>query len=277
MTVFADISEVINRLTGGNAAVKETASWWKDTSALTVAAGTLTSMWCVKGQPGAAPTPSTVAIPTNATPGALRHTNPSGGLQRWLRSANAHAWVGSQIIIYDRLLHCGGLSGTSTSAQTVGTDITRYTGQSSLGNIIIAEVYATIGSSLRTVSCNYLDKDGTTRASGSVIFGGGNARQAGMAVVIPFNTTAGANSVTRVVDTTLSASTGSAGNWGITIARPLIELSVTAVDSAGFGTATRKLALTDIELLTNACLGILVVPSVAILNSVRGAITSVER
>lgn len=277
MTTLADISEVINRLSGGNSGTPESAPWWKDTSSLTVTAGSMVSMWAFPGQPGAGSAPTTAAIPTRATAGALRHTNPGGGRQRWLRSAYAQTWAGCQVIIYDRLLHCGGLSGTVTTAQAVGTDVTRYAGQQSIGNIIIAEVYSLIGSTVRSVSCNYLDKDGTARASGSVVFGGGNARQPGHSVIIPYNTTAGANSVTRVVDVTLSASTGAVGNWGITIARPLFEISVPAIDASGFGAGSRWLALKNIEALTDACLGVLIIPTVTSLNHVRGSITSAER
>ncbi len=278
MTAPANVSDVINCLTGGNSAAPEISQWWKDASALTWAAGTLTSMWMVPGVPGAAATPpSSPAIPTRATAGALRMTNPGGARQRWLRSAFGSSWFGGQIIIYDRLLHVSGLSGTVTSAQTVGTDITRYTGQASIGNLILAEIYTQIGVTARTISCNYLDKDGTSRASGSTTFGSTPYRNPSQCVVIPYNTTAGANSVTRVVDVTLSASTGTAGNFGITIARPLLEISVPAFDSTSFGTGSRSLLLTDVELKADACLGVLFMPYVTPVNYASGSLVSVER
>lgn len=277
MTAISNVSELVNRLTGGNNGLPEFCAFYKNTSGFATLGSIPMSLWTAPGQPGPGATPGAAAIPTNATAGAMRHLDPTGGRQRWLRSLSASAWVAGKLTIYDRLLHSGGLSATVTTAQAVGTDVTRYTGQSSLGSIILAEVYTIIGATATTISCNYLDKDGTSRASGSIGLGAASGRSPGTVVQIPFNVTTGANSVTRVVDCTLAATTGTAGNFGITIARPLFDVDIGAVDIGGVGTGTLAVVLDDIELLTGACLGVLFTPALSAQNYVRGHYQTLER
>lgn len=278
MTSIANASELIAALTGGNGGNPENYHWWKDSSAVTWYSGGWGSGWLLGGNPGPGVAPGAVAAPTSATAGAMRVLNPSGGRQRWLRSGFASSWSSCRVIIYDRLLHIGGLSGTLTSAQTVGGSLTRYTGQESIGNIIIAEVYTSIGATQVNLTANYLDKDGNSLTTPAFPFGGATyARNASHAIVLPYNTADGGNSVTGVVDVTLSATTGTAGNWGITIARPLMEFDIGSVDTGGFGHGVRWMALEDVELKADACLGVLFQQAGATLNYVRGNYVSVER
>lgn len=277
MAAPVDVSEVVNRLTGGNGGTPESFFWHKEIgSGFTMSGGVWTSLWTADGYPGPGANPTTVAIPTNATAGAFRHTNPSGGRKRWLRSVGASAWSPVRMLIYDRLLHIGGLSGTVTTAQTVGTDVTRYTGQDSIGNIAMAEIYSQIGATQVNISCNYLDKDGNSVASPSALIGATAMRNAGQCVFLPYGTSAGQNSVTRVTDVTLSATTGTAGNFGITIIRPLFEVVVGSVDTSGFGHGALATVVEDIELKTDACLGVLFMPTGSTVNWVRGNYTSLE-
>lgn len=277
MAAPADISEVINRLTGGNSGTPESFFWHKELgSSFTLLGGVWTSLWTADGIPGPGAAPGAASIPTNATAGAFRHTNPSGGRKRWLRSMGAATWSSARVLFYDRLLHSSGLSALSTSAQAVGASIDRYTGQSSLGNVIMTEIYTLVGATQTTVSCNYIDKDGNSRTSGSVAFGGAAGRNAGQCVFLPYNTATGANSVTQVVDVTLAASTGLTGNWGVNIIRPLFEVVIGSVDTGGFGHGVLSTIKESIELATNACLGVLIMPTGATLNWVRGNYTSLE-
>lgn len=277
MTAIADVSVLLNRSTGGNGGNPETFMWWKDPSSFTLLGGVMKSAWTLDGKPGPGSVPGGVASnPTNATAGAFRMLNPSGGRQRWLRSMFASAWGATRIILYDRLMHIGGFSGTVTTANTVNGTVSRYTAQASLGNFIMAEVYSAVGASQVNVSCNYTDKDGNSRASGTALFGASVCRNPGDCAIIPYNTATGANSVVGVTDATLSATTGTAGNWGITVCRSLMEIDVGSVNTSGFGHGARQMALRDTELLANACLGILFVTTGTLSNFIRGNYTSVE-
>lgn len=273
----ANISEVVNRLTGGNNGTPETAMWWKDSSAGSSVAGYPYSYWAIKGQPCAGATPGVAAVCTSALAGAMRLTNPGGGRKRWLRNMALIGWTSNRYVLYDRLVHCGGLSGTVTTAQSVGVSVTRYTGAESFGNLIMAECYATIGATQTTFTCSYLDSTGTTRTTLPAAIGGSTARNPGNAVFARFDPAiAGSNSVTQVVSTTLAATTGSAGNWGITILRPLAEVVIGAVDISAFGHGTRTVILEDVEIKTDACLAMLHQGSATTSQYSRCMITSVE-
>lgn len=260
MAAPKNISEVVNRLTGGNSAVPECFHFHKETGELTVVTGGLFSAWTVNGIPGPGAIPLSASNPDNTLAGAMRMTSPSGGKKRWLRSGFIASYGVARVIVYDRLFHTGGLNGTLTTAQTVGGAVTRYTGQESLGNIMILEMYATMGATQVNATVNYLDKDGNSRTSPTVAFAGATVgRSLGTCVQVPFNTADGANSVTSVVDVTLSATTGIAGNFGVTICRPLFEIDIGSVDSSGFGHAARymDLELAGTELKAGACINFL--------------------
>lgn len=276
MTSIASASVLVNRLSGGNNGKPECFHWWKDGTGFTPAVGAWQSTWLMEGSPGPGVAPTTPVNPDRTTAGAFRHLNPTGGRQRWLRSLFASAYSSCRILIYDRLLHMGGLSGTVTTAQTVGGTLSRYTGAASLGNFAMAEVYTAIGASFPTATINYVDPSGTTRTSPAMSFGGGFARNPGNAAILPFDVSVGANGVQSVTDFTLAGTTGTAGNFGITICRPLYEINIGSADISSFGHGTRALALEDIELATDACLGVMFQPTIANMFYLRGNYVSVE-
>lgn len=277
MTTISSVAELVNRFTGGNNGNPETYFWNKDTTSLTFTAGTFKSLWLADGKPGPGVAPGAVSNPTGATAGALRVTDPGGGRQRWLRSMGAAAWTACRVILYDRLLHISGLSGTVTTAQTVGGSLTRYTGQESLGNFIFVEVYQLIGATATTVTANYVDKDGNARTTGSHPIGSTPYRQVGDALILPYATDTGANSVTSVTNVTLASTTAAAGNFGVTIGHPLLEIDLGSVDSSAFGHGAHTNVLEDIEIKSGACLGLLVMSTGTTNNYFRGNYTSVER
>lgn len=276
MASFANVSEVLNRLTGGNSGNPLTEFYSKITAGTTLA-NYWHSTWLHDGYPGQGVTPGAAAAPTAATAGAFRHVNPSGGRQRWLRGFFAAANGPGRVLLYDRLLHCGGLSGVSVEAQTVGGALTRYTGADSFGNFMLAETYTLVGATQTTITCNYLDATATARSSTTGLFGGAKFRNPGNCAIIPFDVATGANSVTSVTDVTLAETTGTAGSWGVTICRPLAELQLSGNGGID-GSGARMMALEDIEIKDNACLGLLFMGSgIATLKQLNGSYTSVER
>jgi hypothetical protein len=237
MTALVDLSDYVNRATGGNSGTPENTFWHKRPYITTVQAtftsGYLYSMWKWEGFPGPGATPTSAAVPTNATAGAMPFTDPGGGRQKWLMGLLVGVrGSAAYLFVYDRLLHNGGLSGTVTTAQTVGGTLTRHTG--GVGNQIWIENYnAAVGSTPQTITASYTNQAGTSgRTTQAVTFGGGSSsgyNDASMMIQLPLQ--AGDTGVRAVASVTISGSTGNAGNFGVTILSPIAWVSVT--DSGG--------------------------------------------
>lgn len=262
MAAVTDLSDLVNRLTGGNSGTPETIFAFKDNrvdaaAAASTVAGRWTSLWRYNGSPsGASANPGAVAIPDNTTEGALKQTNPGGGRQKWIVGGwGTGGPAAGMLMLYDRLLHVSGLSGTNTGAQTVqsGTPgsrvppLTRYT--DGAGNMVLVEIYTQIGSTATTAVVNYDDQDGNASASPAFAIGGTGLREAQRLIQVPL--AAGDTGVTGVADIDLVASTTTAGDFGITIAHPLITFSGPAAGVPGFTSFVQgKL----VEVLEDACL-----------------------
>jgi len=230
MSSLTGLDDVVNRLTGGNSGTPETIWFYKaprlgaGTPVATVQ-GALTSLWQYNGQPSDGAAPTTVANPTNATAGALKQTDAGGGRQKYLLGVNVTSNSAGTLILYDRLLHIGGLSGAVATAQTVSGTLTRNTG--GVGNQIWAEVYTAIGASGATISASYTNESATSgQTSGPAFMGGSPFEEAQRILPIPVGI--GDIGVQAVANVTLTGSTGTAGNFGINIVQPLLYIPVLA-------------------------------------------------
>lgn len=261
MTALTDLSAIANRLTGGNSGTPENLFYWIDNrvgaaAASATVAGRLTSTWTWNKHPlGAGAVPTTSAIPVNTTAGALGQTDPAGGREKWLLGgAVSPSQIGS-IILYDRLVHTGGLDGTVTTAQTTNlptTALTRYT--NGVGNQIWVEIYTIIGATGTTATVSYTNGTPTAgRTSQSFAIGGTGARESERVIVVPLQD--GDKTVVSVENIDLVATTGTAGNFGITIVHPLLVIPCGAGGAgAVFDCLSRFPSLPEIEV--DACLGI---------------------
>jgi hypothetical protein len=260
MGAITDLDTLVNLTTDGGAVAAERI-WYQRWDRI---AGTQItfiqnrdySMWTFDGAPSAGVAPGAVAIPDNTTAGGLKQANPSGGRQKWLHAfGNWLTNAQCSVMIYDRLLHISGLNGTLTSAQTVGGSITRYTGSESWNNQVWVEIYSPIGATATTLSMNYTDQDGNSASSGSVTVIGG-ATRAAQGQAFQVNLASGDTGVRGVTDVTLSATTGTAGDFGITILRPLLQLNATQVGGGGLVGYLEAIP----EIKSNACLAIMMTP-----------------
>lgn len=256
MTDFADLSELVNRMTGGNNGLPQNIPVYKDArvgaaAASATIAGRLTSLWEYNGSPSHGAAPGAVAVPTNATVGALRQTNPSGGRQLWCTGVWAHGLAAGTLTLYDRLLHISGFSGTSTSAQNVGGALTRYTGTASQGNEIWVEIYTIIGTVSTTITASYTNQDGNGGTTQATAIGAAGFREAQRVIKLPL--ASGDNGVRGVTSVTLATTTGTVGNFGVVIARPLITIPL---PNPGVGYVRDLVAQQPgiQEILTDACL-----------------------
>ena len=189
----------------------------------TVIAGRTYDLW-VQGLPaGVAPTAS--VVPTNATVGALGQADGGTGALT-VMGARMSALNAGNYIICDRLVHSGGLSGIVTTAQTTNLPtaaLTRYT--SGEGVMIGLTLYSNTGSTATTVTAVYTNQAGTgSRVTTAVVFGSTGFNAAPRMILLPLQ--AGDSGVQSVQSVTVLATTGTAGNFGVTLFKPLFVICV---------------------------------------------------
>lgn len=177
------------------------------------------------GQTAAPGAPSTPTALDNTNVGALNRLIPSQSPSN-VYGVGFRIFNGNSSCVYfviDRLSHMGGLSGIVTTAQTVNTaTLTRHT--SGLGVYAAIEVYGVIGTTVTTVTMTYTNSDGIgSRVSPAMTFGGTGfgAGTGGVHrfIIIPLQD--GDKGVQSVQSVTLAGTTGTAGNFGITLFKPL--------------------------------------------------------
>jgi hypothetical protein len=182
--------------------------------------GQFTSLWKynkTNGANGANPPTGSGEAPTRATIGALKHTNAASGKELWLLGLEAVANVAGTLVFYDRLVHTRGLSGIVASAQAVNSvALTRNT--SGEGVQAWVEIYTAVGATVTTMTISYTNQAGVAgRISPAFVFGGTNGREEGRLIRVPLAD--GDTGVQSVQSVTPLASTGTAGDFGITLAK----------------------------------------------------------
>jgi hypothetical protein len=216
------------------------------------AAGQFHSLWRATGQPGQAAIPTTAATCDNTLLGALQFTQQTSPATSYLGILEGLCGnAGTTLEIHDRLMHMGGLSGTVTTAQTANLDLhaniasdnlTARIGDSNYSDVQWwLEWYTDTGSTAVTATVNVTFND----ASSANLTGISLAATRRASFMVPLNgliQAADAGKYIRDVNTvTLSATTGTAGNFGVTCTRyraalykPVANARFTA-DWAGLG------------------------------------------
>ena len=230
------------------------------------AAGTFQSLWTAAGLPAAGANPASLAmvIPTSATAGALPFVNPATGLSYISKISSSQQTIGT-LILYDRIAHSSGLNGTLTTAQAVGgAGLTRHTTGEDVE--LFLEVYAATGATASNVTISYTNSAGVAGRTTPAI-----AMQvtpvAGQMLPIPLQ--AGDTGIRSVQSVTLSASTATAGNFGITLVKRIAEIPITV---AGTGVVLDPFALGFPKIENNACLSFMVVTSTTSTGFITGTI-----
>ncbi len=199
-------------------------------------AGAYYSLWRATGQPGQAAIPTSAAVPSDVTVGGMGFTQqsaPATSYGAWANAVCSNSAV--TIEIHDRLAHVGGLVGNVTTAQTVtGLDLSSLLATSNLdarkGDANYSDVqwwaewYTDTGATASNATVSATFNDGTV-ANLSVFAAGGTLRAGRL---IPLNNlvaSAQAGKFIRGINSvTLSASTGTAGNFGFTATRPRMTM-----------------------------------------------------
>lgn len=282
MAALTDLSDLINRQTGGNSGTPENIFFHKvpriaGVAATAPVAGRGVSLWQYDGMPAGGATPTSAAIPDRTTTGAIPFTAPGGSREKWLIGASVAPSVAGVFLLYDRLFHIGGLSGTSTSDQTVqGTTptpaLTRNTG--GVGNMAWYEVYTAIGATSTTLTMTYTDQDGNTGVTSTMNIGATGFNTATRAQRIPL--AAGDTGIRAIDKVRLTATTGTAGNFGITIAQPLAWIPVGNAGIMGWRDYTTGLPGIP-AINTDACLALMFIPTSSTAPEVFGSLAFVEK
>lgn len=192
------------------------------------AAGQFFSLWTATGVPGTGTIPTSAVVPTKATTGAFGFTNqtaPATSYLGWL--AVQHSNSASNLEIHDRLACMGGLSGTVTTAQGALSLVTTdpgadRRGDSNYSNVMWwLEVYTALGATGVNATVNVTYNDDSTGNLTAIALGA--TPRAGR--LYPLVSASAGKFIKAVNSVTLSATTGTAGNFGITATRQRTSVS----------------------------------------------------
>lgn len=208
---------------------------WDKASLATQVVGQYCSLWRATGIPAQGAIPGAAAYCTKALTGALGFDNQTWPATSYLGYHDLLcSTANSNLEIHDRLAHMGGLSGTVTTAQTVGINLATINaggavpadrvGDSNYSDIMwFLEWYTATGTTASNATVNVTFNDDTTGNLG-VIAVGGTAIAASQCIQLISNVVG--KFIKGVNTVTLSASTATAGSFGVIATRNRATMSV---------------------------------------------------
>lgn len=247
-------------------------------SIASVAAGNYVSLWRATGQPGQGAIPAAAAVCNNTLTGAMnfsQQVSPATSYGGWANAVCSNSAM--TIEIHDRLMHMGGLSGTVTTAQTVNVDLAANLATNNLAERIgdanysdvqwWLEWYTATGSTAVTATVGATFNDGTS----ANLTGASLTATRPASFMLPLNglvAAAQSGKFIRDIDTlTLSATTGTAGSFGITATRPRMIMPLPLANKMEiFDWAALGLP----NIMNESCLFPLVITSTTSTGTVRG-------
>ena len=173
-------------------------------------AGRFCAMWRSTGQPAQGAIPTTAALVTNATTGTINFTQQTAPATSYLGLLDVVASNSAQTLeIHDRLAHMGGLVLNTTSSQTTNLPI----------SLVTLAPNPDGGATASTATINVTFNDGSS-ADLSTVSVGGTLRAGNRLSLNSLRTVSQQTLYIRAVNSiVLSASTGTAGNFGFTATR----------------------------------------------------------
>ena len=242
------------------------------------AAGTYVSLWRATGQPGQGAIPAATAVCNNTTLGGMgfsQQTSPATSYGAYMEVATSNSAM--TVEIHDRLAHMGGLVGNVATAQTVSLDLSTLGATNNISKRIgdtnysdvqwWLEWYTATGTTAVTVTVNVTYNDGTTGA----LTGASLAATRPVGFMLSLNAlipAASSGKYIRGVNTvTLSATTGTAGSFGVTATRPRMTLAA-PIANMKFVADWAQLGFP--EIFNESCLFPIVLTSTTSTGTVRG-------
>lgn len=246
------------------------------TNAVTAGAGRTFALWRFTLPAAATPTTSVAVDKTSANAIGPIPDATSGKLQIIGGRFNTSGTAGATVVAIDLLNVSGGLSGVVTTEQTTNLPtaaLTRHT--TGEGVRIGLVVYTTVGATATTVTVRYTNQAGTpNQVSTATTFGATGFREVGRVIQIPL--AAGDTGVRSVEGVTVTATTGTAGNFGVCLFKPLMTFSLDSttgtmpIDAVSSGGMIGSMAEFD----DDACLTFLAFTPVT--QSINGALLLAE-
>lgn len=243
------------------------------TSATAQLTGAYASLWVPGTLPAAGAAPTTAAVLSDATAGAMLLPLRNGTEERLVGFVNVIlANAGAGLILEDRLSHSGAMSGTVITAQTSGVDVSVATSNmvARVGKANYSEVswwlewYTATGVTAVTPTANVTYHDATTGAIVLPIL----ATTMGASRRVPIHPLNG-KFIKSIQSIQLSATTGTAGNFGVTATRQICLV---------VGDVASKLVLGDWPVVApqpiadNACLTLSTLCSTTTTGTITGSI-----
>lgn len=205
----------------------EVLSWYKTTSTTTVAGYDL-SWWYLGGAPAIPSIPSSVAIACTSTEAGAPTMAIVSTDKYYAGVADVVATALQTFTLNDRLYHCGGLVGNSTSLQsfTVTSTVAMDNGRISTDTPTEwwAEVYTTMGTAASSCYFDVTYTDGSTGIIAQTW--GSTMRQSRLLRILSTSN----KIIQSIHGATLQVTTGTAGSWGVTVGRPLFSLTPPAAN-----------------------------------------------
>ncbi|MEW6650574.1 MAG: hypothetical protein AB1453_10345 [Chloroflexota bacterium] len=194
------------------------------------AAGVMMALWRSAGMPTQGAIPVGAATPTAATLGAAEIAAAQPEELMHLSLLQATMPVAGTLLMFDRLAHMGGLSGivASPTAQTVNLDLATAAGQGRCalnGSDVewYLEWYTDTGATGVTVTASYTNQDNVGGRTTQAISLPATRRASMCYAFLP---QAGDMAIRSIQTVTLSATTGTAGNFGVTARKRLGAVGV---------------------------------------------------
>lgn len=241
-----------------------------------VAGGAFFSYWRVTGQPGQGAIPGSTAVCDHNLVGALQFAQQTAPSTSYLAILDAALSAANTLEVHDRLCHMGGLNGTLTTAQPVAMDLGALLATNNLsariGDSNYSDVqwwlewYANTGSTAVTATVNVTYNDGTTGNLSAISLAATRVASFMQALNTFIPAAASGKYIRGVNSVILSATTGTAGNFGVTATRYRAGM-FTPVANARFTNDWAQLGLPEIS--NSSCLFPVVLYSVSASTTVR--------
>lgn len=210
------------------------------------------SLWVNAANAGAVPT--TAAVPTQALAGGMPEVPTATAGKLYISAITINSEEDGTYILCDRLSHQGGLSGTAVGEQTTNLPtaaLTRYT--DGVGVQAAVDITTAVGVTARTFTLNYTNTAAAAgRTSIAADIGGTTFREANRFIPAPL--AASDVGLLSIEGLTLSASTGTAGVFGLTLYKPLLAVHVAGRNRKPVRYDAFRSGFEMIEIYPGACL-----------------------
>ena len=194
------------------------------------------SLWRATGQPGQGAIPTVVATCNNTTVGTIsfnQQMSPSTSYGAYLEIATGNAAMTMEL--HDRLASMGGLNGTLTTAQSVNLDLNTLLATDNIdtrkGDANYSDVqwwlewYTATGATAVTATIAVTYNDGTTGNLSALSLASSRPASHMISINSLIPSAQSGKFIRGIVSVTLSATSGTAGNFGVTATRPRMTLS----------------------------------------------------